>query len=69
MKPKDANTSKKLGQLTRDNIEFRGGASILVSENYVSLWPSRKFNQDGYVSITKGDLEKIIQWYNKSQTK
>lgn len=65
MKPREANTAKKLSMLKRDNIGF-DNADILVSEKDVSIWPDSKIT-GGWIVLSKKQFNKMIDWYNKEQ--
>jgi hypothetical protein len=51
--------------LKRDNIEF-DNADILVSEKDVNIWPDSKIT-GGWITLSKKQFNKMIDWYNKEQ--
>lgn len=66
MKPREANTNRKLSSLKRDNKSF-GKVDILVHEDRVSIWPENK-TTDGWIVISKRDFNRMIDWYNQEQS-
>lgn len=65
MKPREANSEKKLMRLKCDTKAF-GKTDILVSERTVSIWPESK-ESVGWIVLSKKDFNRMIDWYNRDQ--
>ena len=65
LSPRAANTFNKVCSLQSDN-KSAGKADLMVHEDRVSIYPDNGTTK-GWVTISKRDFNKLIDWYNSPQ--